>query len=565
METDIQARVVALLDPSRRMRAARELARAVGAEELMVFVPDVEVGAPIPAPGFPQTLSDGRAWRDFLSACAPERETRGELRHPLCEQAMPAVGIASAEGSIVVLIGGEPRSAEQRELLRQLPLLGAALQGEQALCMASGRTKVADEAVQKAAMLTQRLDTTRRELQRALAKAEEVTRAKDDFLAVISHELRSPLSAILSWSHILQQDNVDEAMRRRGAESIERNARTQAKLIEDILDYSRIASGRLRLDVVPVDLARIIEAALDVVRPRANEKNIVIENAHDGEAVQVRADPDRLQQVLTNLLSNAVTYTESGGRVMVEMEFANDGIEIRVRDTGVGIEPNFLPHLFEAFRQADGGTTRRHGGLGLGLSIARRLVELHGGSIEAQSAGKYRGATFIVRLPPQLSQFQNAGGVDAALADDASRATDAGIPSLTGLHVLILDDDEDTRVAIASVVERYGAACRSAASVDEALDVLNTGRCDCIISDISMPHEDGYSFVRRLRADSDPAKARIPAIAMTAHARASDRLAALTAGYAMHLAKPVEAAALVRAIADVTRGNGARDPSVSWS
>ncbi|HLL75951.1 MAG TPA: hybrid sensor histidine kinase/response regulator [Pyrinomonadaceae bacterium] len=398
------------------------------------------------------------------------------------------------------------------------------------------------------------------EILRAKREAEEATRAKDEFLAVVSHELRTPLTAILGWARMLQTGKLDEATAARALGAIERNAESQNQLIGDLLDFSRIISGKVRLDVGRVELAPLVEAAIDVVSPAADAKGIRLQSVLDPKAGPVSGDPERLQQVFWNLLSNAVKFTPRSGRVQVRLARVNSSVEVAVSDTGSGISPEFLPYVFERFRQADQQTTRRQAGLGLGMAITKHLVELHGGTIRAESPGEGLGATFVLRLPVMIVHTADAPS-DAAAgrlhvpAEEHARA--AELVRLDGIHVLVVDDEPDARELLTTILRQAGAEATAAAGVADALDKLQKVKPDLLVSDIEMAHEDGYSLIRKVRAlDSDRVR-RIPAIALTAHARPSDRLRALSEGYHMHIPKPVEPAELVLAIANLTdRGGG---------
>ncbi|WP_447978523.1 response regulator [Candidatus Nitrospira bockiana] len=385
---------------------------------------------------------------------------------------------------------------------------------------------------------------------RLYSDAQEANRLKDEFLATVSHELRTPLTAILGWAQMLQAGTLDPSTAQRALASIERNAKFQAHLIEDLLDISRISTGKLRLDVRPVELAPIIEAALDAVRPAADAKNIRLEKALDWKAGLVSGDPDRLQQVAWNLLSNAIKFTPREGRVWVALERHDSQVHLIVRDTGQGISPEFLPYTFELFRQADSSITRSHGGLGLGLAIVRHLVEMHGGSVQADSEGEGHGATFTVIFPIVGVRVNQPDGREAVLGGSAS---DGGrgceIPELTGLHVLVVDDELETRDLLLEVLSKCGATVRGCGSAQEALGVLRQWPADVLISDIGMPGEDGYELIRRVRAMAPEQGGRIPAVALTAYARAEDRVRALSAGFQMHVAKPVEPIELATVVA----------------
>jgi len=383
--------------------------------------------------------------------------------------------------------------------------------------------------------------------------AEEATRAKDEFLAVVSHELRSPLTAILGWAHLMKSGKLDEATTKRAVEIIERNADSQNQLIEDLLDFSRIISGKIRLDVGRVEPDSLVEAALDVVRLAADAKGIRLQAVLDPKAGPVSGDPERLQQVMWNLLSNAIKFTPKGGRVQVRLARVNSSVEITVSDTGQGISADFLPYVFERFRQADNTTTRLHTGLGLGMAITKHIVELHGGTIRAVSPGEGQGASFIVRLPVMVvhtpEQLSNATTEPPPVAGVAPAAE---LTRLDGVRVLVVDDEKDARDLLGTILTQCGAVAKTAASVSAALEIIRGGKLDVLISDIEMPNEDGYSLIRKVRSLEDGPNRSIPAIALTAHARASDRLRSLTAGYQLHIPKPVGPAELVMSIANLT-------------
>lgn len=389
------------------------------------------------------------------------------------------------------------------------------------------------------------------ELEQAILQAEEASRLKDDFLATVSHELRTPLTSVLGWAHLLRSNNLDEAGRARALETIERNALSQQQLIEDLLDVSRIVAGKLRLDARPVEPSAFIDAAVEAVRPAAQAKEIRIQKIIDTGVGAVSGDPARLQQVVWNLMSNAIKFTPRGGRVQVRVEAADSHIEISVTDTGQGISAQFLPFVFERFRQADMKTTRAHGGLGLGLAIVRQLVELHGGTVEVASPGEGQGATFVVKLP-LLPVYQKPWQEERA----RPAARDAHLPSecpedLTGVRALVVDDEADTYELLRSVLTQCGAEVTTAQSAAEAFEIFGRVKPDVLISDIGMPGEDGYELMRKVRSLPKERGGRVPAVALTAYARGEDRLRALRAGYQMHVAKPIELAELVAIVASL--------------
>jgi signal transduction histidine kinase len=382
--------------------------------------------------------------------------------------------------------------------------------------------------------------------QAARSAAEAANHTKDEFLAMLSHELRSPLNAILTWVTLMRTAHMDEERTQRGLEAIERNTRLQAKLIEDLLDVSRIISGKMRLELGIVSLAAVIEAVLETLRPAADAKAIRIETDLDPTLGPVSGDASRLQQVVWNLLSNAVKFTPKGGTVTIRLQGLDSQAQIQVTDTGRGIEPTFLPHIFERFRQADSSSTRSEGGLGLGLAIVRHLVELHGGTVEASSPGEGRGATFSVKLP--LPAIRPGAGAVAPAERSRRKSAPFGLQLLQGVRVLVVDDEADARDAITAVLERCGTNVTATPSVAEAIGHLAHSTPDVIVSDIAMPGEDGFGFMERVEALGPPV-ARIPALALTAYAGARDRERILAAGFRAYLTKPIEATELVAAVA----------------
>jgi signal transduction histidine kinase/ActR/RegA family two-component response regulator len=410
-----------------------------------------------------------------------------------------------------------------------------------------------EEKERLAAMLAEmtRLEEAQNELlereQSARASAEQANRLKDQFLAIVSHELRTPLNAILGWSDMLRGGKIDESRRERAFQLIHDSATRQAQLIEDLLDVSRIMSGKLRLERTFVCIEEVIREALSVVQSSADAKQVRIGLDIDRSAGLIYADRARVQQITWNLLSNAIKFTSEGGGVNVAVARSGGDVEMVVTDTGQGIPPEFLPSVFEPFRQADGSTTRRHGGLGLGLSIVKSLVEAHGGAVSAHSAGEGLGATFTVRLP---AVAESEHEVDPSAARRSGSRT-ASVPpaSLAGLSVLVVDDDDQGRQVVTAQLELHQATVRTAASTAAALEVLRRERVDVLLADIAMPGEDGYSLIRQLRALEPAEVASVPAAALTAFARNEDRLRALDAGFQLHLAKPIDAGTLVNAVA----------------
>ncbi|MGD0389373.1 MAG: ATP-binding protein [Tepidisphaeraceae bacterium] len=391
----------------------------------------------------------------------------------------------------------------------------------------------------------------------ARSAAEHASRMKDEFLATMSHELRTPLNAIVGWAHLLLRGKLGGDDLQQGLSTIERNARVQTRLIEDLLDMSRIISGKLRLDIQRVLPVTIVEAAIDSLKPAADAKGVRLEKILDPLAAPVAGDPGRLQQVVWNLLSNAIKFTPKGGRAQVILKRVNSHVELTVADTGQGIAPEFLPFVFDRFRQADPSTTRKQGGLGIGLAIAKQLVELHGGTIRATSPGDGQGSSFIVQLPLMVVHAQ-AGDAERLHPRAASGIVpgEASRSQLQGVKVLVVDDELDARELIRRVLEDCKAEVLTAGSAAEAMPILVQQKPDVLLSDIGMPLVDGYDFLRQVRSMTAQSGGKTPAIALTAFARSEDRTRALMSGYQVHVSKPVEPAELVATVASVVGRTG---------
>ncbi len=393
---------------------------------------------------------------------------------------------------------------------------------------------------------------------RLYREAQNANRTKDEFLATVSHELRAPLNAMLGWATLLRTSKMSDEKRDGALQTIERNARAQAQLIEDLLDVSRIISGNLRLELRSLDLATLIEAAIDAVRLAADAREVQVQFLVDEDARQATGDPVRLQQVIWNLLSNAVKFTDKGGAVTVRLQRAESQAVVIVTDTGRGIEPDFLPHIFERFKQAKGTTTRSHGGLGLGLAIVKHLVELHGGTVTAASPGPKLGSSFHVRLPLSAVQLQGTAPVVGTPASVVA-------PTLDGLRVLVVDDEADARALVVAVLEGHGATVTAVGSAAEALRQIEIAAPDVLVSDIGMPDQDGYSLIRNIRMVLKKSPTSLPAAALTAFARTEDRTRAMLAGFQSHVAKPVEPDELLIVVATLTGRTGGWPGSDSLS
>lgn len=532
---------IAHSDPA-KLEAARELRRRF----------PLDLDAPI---GVPNVLRTGRAEfypqinQERLALVARNEELAEVLRRQGLKACMivPLVARNRTLGTITLVTAESGRHYDQTDLA-----LAEDLAHRIALAVDNARLyREAQEAVTAREDALKLRDELLRREHLAREEAETANRSKDEFLATVSHELRTPLNAILGWAHMLRASTLDQTTQRRALETIERNARSQAQLIEDILDVSRIVTGKLRLDVRPVELASVVESAIDAVRPAADAKDIRIHAVLDPRAGPVSGDPNRLQQVVWNLASNAVKFTDKGGRIQVRLERVNSHIEIAVSDTGQGISSEFLPYVFDRFRQADATSTRRHGGLGLGLAIVRHLVEMHGGTVRADSPGEGSGATFTVQLPLMIVHGERRETDRVHPASGGSVPLYEQNPPLAGLRVLVVDDEPDTLTMLRVMVEGLNAQVKCCASAAEALEALDEWKPDVLVSDIEMPDEDGYQLIRKVRERDKASGGQIPAVALTAYARTEDRVRALSAGYQMHLAKPFEPAELAAVIASL--------------
>lgn len=467
-----------------------------------------------------------------------------------------AMTIVIGSGLALLLMSGIGAFMLSRQISRSITSAAVA-----AAALANGEEpKVSSLSIKEVVLLGQSLEfaanlLSQREQERtehlmraeaARAEAETTNRIKDEFLAVLSHELRTPLNPILGWSQLLRRGKLDAAKTAFALETIERNAKLQTQLIEDLLDISRIMQGKLSLHMAPVNLVSTIESAIETVRLAAEAKSIQVQIRLEPMTGQVLGDAARLQQIVWNLLSNAVKFTPVAGQIQIHLKQVGSQVQIQVSDTGKGIHPNFLPHVFEYFRQEDGKTTRKFGGLGLGLAIVRHLVELHGGTVEAESPGEAKGATFTVSLPLLTKP-------DESDEPTASESLSPALAILTNLRVLLVDDEIDARDYLTFLLETNQAIVTAAASADEALQAFEHSQFDLLISDIGMPEMDGYMLIQQIRSQVDPPKQQVPAIAVTAYAGEADREQALRAGFQRHIAKPVEPDTLLAVIVDVMR------------
>ena len=462
---------------------------------------------------------------------------------------------------IILLTSGGSESPVNTESLSSLGAIGNVSLIERPVRMMTllSTIKAALRARNRQYDVREHLETEARnkeQLEKAFLQVEEASRLKDEFLATVSHELRTPLNAVLGWTTLLRSNNLDAAGRKRAIQTIERNARSQHQLVEDLLDVSRAISGKLRLDPSPVHARTFIREAVEALRPMAEARSVRVTQTISSKLNHVYGDPARLRQIVWNLLSNAIKFSPHGGRVGLIARRVNSNLEISVKDNGQGISPEFLPFVFERFRQADMTTTRMHGGLGLGLAIVRQLVELHSGTVRVASAGLGHGSTFTVTLPLMTAhkQAKSNGRVSAA-----SKQVVDGSRALKGVRVLVVDDEVDTRDLLKTVLSKCGARVTTAPSAAAALELISKVKPDVLISDVGMPDTDGYALMRRVRALPPEQGGQVPAVALTAYAREQDRKRAIDAGYQLHLAKPIEVAQLSASVAHLIRnGKGSR-------
>jgi signal transduction histidine kinase/ActR/RegA family two-component response regulator len=429
-----------------------------------------------------------------------------------------------------------------------------------AIALLQQKAESLESEIQERRVVEERLRLALVGEQMARAEAETANRMKDEFLATVSHEIRTPLNAIIGWSHLLRSGRLDQATTARAVETIDRNAKAQAQLIEDILDVSRMITGKLRLSNEMVDISSVINASIDSVQLAVDSKDLKLEITLDPSARHTLGDANRLQQVVWNLLANAIKFTPSGGSIEVSVKRAGDDVQIQVCDTGQGIGPDFLPFIFDRFRQADGTTTRLHGGLGLGLAIVRYLVELHGGTINATSEGEGKGATFTVKLPlaPQRKTRQKKGVEDIQTKLPVNTSF-TPLPSLDNLKVLLVDDDPDTLQILSVLLSESRATVQTAISVTQAMEMLEWYQPDVLVSDLAMPGEDGYSLIRKVRALEANTGRQTQAVALTSYVRVDDRAKALSAGFNMFVPKPVQPEELISALASLAEVETAPD------
>ncbi len=457
---------------------------------------------------------------------------------------------------IILLTSGGSESPANTESLASLGAIGNVNLIERPVRMMTllSAIKAALRARNRQYDVREHLETevrNKQALEKAFNQVEEASRLKDEFLATVSHELRTPLNAVLGWTTLLRSNNLDEPGRKRALETIERNARSQQQLVEDLLDVSRAISGKLRLDARPVEARKFIEEAVEALRPTAQARQVRVTQTIESNLNHVYGDPTRLRQIVWNLLSNAIKFSHRGGLVRISAQRIDSNLEITVKDNGQGIAPEFLPFVFERFRQADMTTTRAHGGLGLGLAIVRQLVELHSGTVRVASPGLGQGATFTATLPLMT-------GHKAAKRPHESNQTTKMTMDLKGVRVLVVDDEVDTRDLLKTVLSKHGARVTTAPSAAVALNLMSRVKPDVLISDVGMPDIDGYALMRQIRALPPERGGQVPAVALTAYAREQDRKRAIDAGYQLHLSKPIEINQLSASVAHLINNDSGR-------
>jgi signal transduction histidine kinase len=491
----------------------------------------------------PVTL-DGRQ----LGALYIQRDL-SDLYQRLQVAVLSAIGLLIIAGAASFLIGARIERSVSSPLLRLADTARTiSSTRDYSLRAAPGSADEIGELVTSFNHMLDRIAERERERLAALEREREANRLKDEFLATLSHELRTPLNAVLGWARLLRKTQVEPELQTRALEAIERNALTQTRLIEDLLDVSRIVTGKLRLHVEAVDLAAVVDAAIDVLQPAAAAKQLRVEVDIQARPAMTFGDADRLQQIIWNIASNAVKFTPAGGTIWVRLA-SRAGYALTVRDSGRGIDPRFVPHVFEPFSQADGTPTREHGGLGLGLAIAKQLVELHGGTISVQSGGQGHGSTFEVFLPSTIPVTAPASPPSTALT--ATHIASRAPGRLDGLRLLVVDDEADARLLLEAALTDLGAEVHMASSAAEALAAIERHTPDVVVSDIGMPGEDGYSLIRKIRERPSTSGGAVPAVALTAYASDRDRATAIAAGYQAHLAKPVDPAQLASVVAQL--------------
>jgi signal transduction histidine kinase/ActR/RegA family two-component response regulator len=528
---------LAFIVPSRRREAALALAQHAGAEQLILFTSDPELDVLLPAPGFPQTLPEGRVWRRFLRACVRNGEAAARLRSTPAEDLRAVLGIAGEDGSVLALLGGEPKRAEVAELQALLPLLAATIRGERIAMIAETRTALARQSAQRATALAEALDGARASLRQALNQVREADQRKDEFLAMLAHELRNPLAPIRNASELLARTTPEDSRTQSIVGVIRRQVGHLMRLVDDLLDVARITQGRIELKRETIVLQNVIDQAVETVSPVIRERRHVLQILTGSDPVHVSGDFTRLLQCVVNLLTNAAKYTNPGGHILLELRGTADAAIIEVSDSGVGIPAHMLSSIFELFVQMDRTLERSQGGLGIGLSVVRRLIEMHGGEVCAHSEGAGKGSRFSIRLPR----------VEAPSAAQAERRA-RGVPAR---RILIVDDNADAADTLALMLQLDGHDVQTAYGGAEALERLSSFDAQTVLLDIGLPGMDGHEVARRMR--QQPRGPALHLIALTGYGQPDDRARALAAGFDDHLVKPVDLDALTEALAQIAK------------
>ena len=519
-----------LAQAERRGTSARILAEQVGAERMIVFVPDAETGTLLPAPGFPQTLPKGRVWRDLVQGCTPGRTREGTVVWPDLEGERPALAVGGPDGAVAVFVGAQVRPAECLELAPLLWMLTAMFRAERRVIASEGRAAVAAASARQAEALAAALSHAQAELSSALRRLRDADRRKDEFIAMLAHELRNPLAATANAVLVLKSEAGDPAAGARALDIVDRQTRNLSRLVDDLLDVSRITLGRLELRRAPLDLVAIVGRAAEAARLSIESAGQDLTLRLPATELLLEGDAVRLEQVVANLLTNAARYAGPGAQVTVQAEVQDERASVTVSDTGAGIAPELLPHLFEPFTQGSQGLARAEGGLGIGLALVRSIVEMHGGTVTAHSEGPGRGSQFTVGLPMTLASHRSA----ARPAEIAP----AGPPRAGKSHrVLVVDDNEDSADMLAVLLGQWGHEIAVAHDGEEALREAERFRPDVVLLDIGLPGLSGYGVAERLR---HAAGERPFLVALTGYGQPQDIAKAHESGFDLHLLKPVD-------------------------
>ena len=549
--SQIVSLVADLANPETRFTASLALAGALGAENLIVFFPDPEIGSLLPALGFPQTLPSGLQWRSLLAECLSKGEVAGHVPCPYTRSEKPVLLIAGTDGSVLTLIGGYPVAVAVADVKALMPLLAAALRGERIAQNARASSRLAGESAARAQALADSLDRVRRDLGEALTKAKatstenarlyqevrEADRRKDEFLAMLGHELRNPLAPIQNALQIMKFAAADPVITARAREMAERQVQHLMRLVDDLLDVARITRGKIQLQKVPVAISAIVSNAVETSRLLIESRRHELTVTYPPETILVNADAIRLTQVLTNLLNNAAKYTDEGGNIWLTVETEGSMVRISVRDTGAGIAQELLPKVFDLFTQIDRSLDRSQGGLGIGLTLVRRLVEMHDGDVQAHSAGPGRGSEFIVRLP-----------VSSAPQNELPISTVQPGVCLKRNRILIVDDNVDAAKSLLVLLRLSGQEVQAVHDGETAINTAGSWQPSLILLDLGLPGIDGYEVARRLQANEQTNGIRL--VALTGYGQEEDRRRSRDAGFFRHFVKPVDLNQVLELIAD---------------